>query len=535
MEPLKQNNFEEEWQRAFENALISPPSDMWDKIEEALERKKRRPFLFFLRPSAIASGVAAALVLVLGGLFFLNRNNVEKPKDLAQNMPKNGQSKESGITKAIPKIEVTIAQIPNSTQRILDDNVLASTQKSTISTNNFSAKNHSKIKNSEYTEKLKSQNSNMDFEKPSLATAETNKAKSNQVESSLSENRTALESKKIITQSVDNQSVSLENNTVLVESSRNIFTDLNALKGKEYSYLGSSLTLNRNKLIFNNEVSEVPIIASNESKFWLGIQSGVSPFDPNMKLGGLNTFALQAADAFAKTSSSPSISIPNTGIMTGQPTGPVAVSQPQNAIKAGVGTNTGFAFGYKITKKWNLESGIRYLRGNSTLQSNTYAFQQNGYINTFFADYLLQNANNNVVATAQSSSNTVVADASQFNNRYEYLMIPMQLGYEIGLTKKIGLNLLAGISTDIFLQNTVANDNTFVQEKSTINSANDIYKPLNISGLGGVRASYLLSKHWQANIGSSYQHSLFSGINSSTALQMRLRMFGVNYGLNYRF
>jgi hypothetical protein len=97
------------------------------------------------------------------------------------------------------------------------------------------------------------------------------------------------------------------------------------------------------------------------------------------------------------------------------------------------------------------------------------------------------------------------------------------------------LNLLAGVSADIFLQNTITNDNSFLQEKSVISNANNIYKPLNISGLGGMRASYLISKHWQASIGSSYQHALFSGIKSSTTLQMRPKMFGVNYGVNYRF
>jgi hypothetical protein len=220
------------------------------------------------------------------------------------------------------------------------------------------------------------------------------------------------------------------------------------------------------------------------------------------------------------------------GPMAGEPVGTVAVSQPQNAIRSGIGINTGFSFGYKVAKKWNIESGIRYLRGNSTLQSNTYAFQQNGYATTFLTDYLLQNSGS--IAT-KNAINTVVADASQFSNRYEYLMIPMQLGYEISLSKKLGLNILAGISTDIFLQNMIANDNTFIQEKSIINNKNNVYKPLNISSLSGVRASYLLSKHWQVNIGGSYQYSLFSGINSATALQMRLRMLGISYGLNYRF
>ena len=520
MEPLKQNNFEEEWQRAFENASISPSDDMWDKIEEELDRKKRRPFLFILRPSAIATGVAAALLLVLGGLFFLNKNDLENQKAFAQNTSKSKSSIEPTIERA--KIGESIAKIPNSTNIVTSEEAIISVEIAGQLSDNFSLKNQKK--SSYFSNKVKTQNTSNVAEKPLLMVA----AKVDAQEGNVISINKAIETK-----SADNQYVISEKEVVLVDKSRNLFTEINILEGKKYTYFGSSRTLNRNKLMFDYEASEIPVLASNESKFWLGIQSGVSPFDPNMKLGGLNTFALQAADNFAKASNAPSV--PNMGAVAGEPAGPVVVSQPKNAIKSGVGINTGFAFGYKVAKKWNIESGIRYLRGNSTLQSNTYAFQQNGYVKTFLADYLLKNSSNSMAAAAQNPINTVVADASQFNNRYEYLMIPMQLGYEIGLSKKLGLNILAGISTDIFLQNTIAHDNTFVQEKSTINSANNIYKPLNVSGLGGVRASYLLSKHWQVNMGSSYQHSLFSGINSSTALQMRLRMFGVNYGLNYRF
>jgi hypothetical protein len=529
MEPLKQNSFEQEWQQAFENASIPPPNDMWDKIEQELERKKRRPFLFILRPSAVASGIAAALILVLGGLLFFNKNNAYNQKVNAQNISKTSQDVESIKTNKNPTDEESIAKVPNPTQDIPNDKAIASVERPSQIEDNFSLKN--KIRQYHLTENHpnKTKNHNHALSKKSTLASVVKLDKKGDNIIAKSENT--------IAQNTQNQEV-LSRQIILENNFRDTFVALNTLKRKEYTYFGSSRTLNRNKLVFDYEMPETQTIASNESKFWLGIQSGVAPFDPNMKLSGLNTFALQAADAFAKVSNSQSS--PNLGAMGASsgdklPAGSVVVSQPQNAIKSGVGINTGFAFGYKIAKKWSIESGIRYLRGNSTLQSNTYAFQQNGYVNTFFADYLLQNSSNNIVTAAQSPINTVVADASQFNNRYEYLMIPMQLGYEIGLSKKLGLNILAGISTDIFLQNTIANDNSFVQEKSTINSTNNIYKPLNISGLGGVRASYLLSKHWQANIGSSYQHSLFSGINSSTALQMRLRMFGVNYGVNYRF
>jgi hypothetical protein len=512
MEPLNRNNFEDEWQRAFENASVSPPADMWDKIERELDRKKRRPFIFFLRPSGIAAGVAAALVLVLGGMWFLGKSNLTTETVISQNIPQTKQSDATQSTQTVIQADKNPAP-SNDVLALAEANKVGVLQNSTTK-NRISIKGNPNI-------------SDNVFENNSLATVAKVELKNNK--------EVALSIPQKITQNTYNQQVADNiNNLITKTESKNTLVELHTLQSKGFTYFGSRYTLVRNKLAFAAEVNETEKIASNDSKFWLGIQSGVSPYDPNMKLGGLNTYALEAADAFA-TASSASPSSPNLGSNpTGNKQGNVVVSQPQNAIKSGVSFNTGFAFGYKIAKKWNIESGLRYLRGNSTLNSNTYAFQQSGYVNTFFADYLLQNSSSKVYTSA-APINTVVADVSQFDNRYEYLMIPMQLGYEIGLSKKLGLNLLAGISADIFLQNTITNDNSFVQEESIINNANKIYKPLNISGLGGMRASYLISKHWQASIGSSYQHALFSGINSSTNLQMQPRMFGINYGVNYRF
>jgi hypothetical protein len=510
MEPLNKNNFEEEWQRAFENASVSPPADMWDKIERELDRKKRRPFIFFLRPSGIAAGIAAALVLVLGGIWFLGKTNKSAETGISQNIPQSNKSSET-----INPAQANIAAIEKP-QNELKSDALASTE----------GINRNLELGNQAINQTKQLFINDVSEKPVTMVL---------AQKSLSKENIVFESD--VAKTIDNQLISVINDIDLLNNSRNVLAEMNTLQSKGFTYFGSRYTLNRNKLAFDAEILETEKIASNDSKFWLGLQSGVSPYDPNMKLGGLNTYALEAADAFA-TSSAASPSSPNlgsNGSASGDKQGNVVVSQPQNNIKSGVGINTGFAFGYKIAKRWNIESGLRYLRGNSTLNSNTYAFQQSGYVNTFFADYLLQNSNSKSYATPQTPVNTVVADVAQFDNRYQYLMIPMQLGYEIGLSKKLGLNLLAGVSADIFLQNTITNDNSFLQEESVISNASKIYKPLNISGLGGVRASYLISKHWQASIGSSYQHALFSGINSATNLQMRPRMFGVNYGVNYKF
>lgn len=517
MDSQKPNNFEEEWQKAFNDASFAPPSGMWERIEQDLERKKRRPFLFFLRPSAMLAGVAATLVLALGGiLFFKQKESNTQLASVSGSTPKVS-SKSQNTNNQSNTVEASTENLASASLNYTDPN---------LSIEKKDDKPTLALAETDINKRVtKSKKSTQNNQSPALAAASTNAG--DMVADISANNNQSLGNYNLET--LDNQ---INKRIPVAQNENKTIVDLSLLKYHEYQYLGSRYTLKRNKLVFEGEASEVPAVASNDSKFWVGFQSGVSPFDPNMKLGGLNTVALAQADAYANMSNTASVgAFPSAGDKQGN----VMVSQPQNAIKSGIGINTGVAMGYKISKKWNFESGIRYLRGNSTLNSNTYAFQQNGYVNTFFADYLIQNSSNKESQTANTPINTVVADASQFGNRYEYLMIPMQVGYEIGLSKKVALNILAGVSTDIFLQNTIINDNSIVQEKSTINTASNIYKPLNLSGLGGIRASYLISKHWQLNLGSSYQHSLFSGINNSTALKMRLKMFGLNYGLNYRF
>jgi len=514
MDSQKPNNFEKEWQKALNDASIVPPSDMWERIEQDLERNKRRPFLFFFRPSAMLAGVAATLVLALGGILFFNQKELKKPLAVINKKSSNSKNINAQKNKSDSKIDNFALAIPSSAEL-------------NLSTENNATKQTFALSETDINKRVSNpKTSTINNQLTALAAARF----ANSIDKGTNEpvsNNQPLGSYNI--QTLDNQT----NRSISVAKNDNeAIVDLALLKYRNCQYLGSRYTLKRNKLVFEAQVTEAPVVASNDSKFWMGVQSGVSPFDPNMKLGGLNTVAMAQADAFATASNrpilgpSPSVSEPKPKIM---------VSPPQNTIKSGIGINAGVAMGYKISKKWNFESGIRYLRGNSTLNSNTYAFKQNGYVNTFFANYLMQNVANQSVKITNVKINTVIADASQFGNRYEYLMIPLQIGYEIGLSKKLALNILAGISTDIFLQNTIINDNSIVQEKSTFNTSSNIYKPLNLSSLGGVRASYLISKHWQLNLGSYYQHSLFSGINNSTALQMRLKMFGLNYGLNYRF
>jgi hypothetical protein len=116
MDSQKPNNFEKEWQMAFTDAYFVPPSDMWERIEQDLERNKRRPFLFFLRSSAMLAGVAASLVLALGGILFFNQKELKKPLSVINKNSSNSKNINAQPNKSDTKIDNFASATPSSAE-----------------------------------------------------------------------------------------------------------------------------------------------------------------------------------------------------------------------------------------------------------------------------------------------------------------------------------------------------------------------------------------------------------------------------------
>jgi len=504
-----QNNFEDEWRKAFESSELTPPTDMWNRIERELDKKEKRPFLFFIRPN-LSAGIAATLILTLAGFWYFSNSSTPKQNIIAQKQSSNSHSQTKKVLESKPNQEesITRVDIPNKLE------IATSNEIKTVNRFGSSKPNSTnKIKDiPNYSEKGISVSS-VAVVNPEII---------------ISENRQLVakndkELAKISTKNIENQFTSEENKSVVLEKIRN----------KGFHLFVREFYLNRNKLLFENENNFEPkdVIAQNsQGKFWLGIQSGVAPFKPSMDLNPLNSISLREAEIFADYSNNlvQSGQSGNTPIVgAGNNKGTILVTQPQNNLKNGISTHVGFNWGYQLNNKFSLESGLKYLRGNSILESNTYSFAENGEANTFFANYLSNNASGDF-------RNTIIADASQGVSRYEYIMLPIQVGYQVNLSKKIGLQLSSGVTADIFLQNTIINDNGMLQDKSIIKRNNSLYKPLNFSSLQGLRGLYQINNRWQAVISGTYQQSLSSN-TTSDVLKMKLKIFGLSYGLNYRF
>lgn len=473
----EQNNFEEQWKQAFESASMPPSDKLWANIEAELDKdKRRRPVFFILRPSYLAGGIAALLLMLWGGISIMNNINQDtKNIGIAVNQPKT--------TEQVVSNDVTLLKNTPKDKSHLTENQLKE----------IVTPNKSDI--------------NLINNKQTIASVFVPKNQQSTSKTGSSGEVVGLSNEPVIAQ----------NN--IIEPERNKI-DASQIENIDFEPYRSRF-LSRNLLQYEVIETEETAIVSNNSKFWVGLQSGVSPFNPNVNLGSVNASALSQAEIFANSNKAqngmPSSSQDFQGIQS--------YGTPQNQIRSGLATNIGFATGYDLNKRWSVESGLRYMSGNSSLLSNTYSINEfTGQVNTYLAE----------VVSNRSSANTVIADVENFNNRYQYLMLPVQAAYKIPVSRNIDLSVLGGFSTDVFLQHNISTRGSLVA-KSTISQGNTAYRSLNLSGLGGVRANYLFNKHWQANIGMSYQHSLLSGMKNTSNLNMQMRLVGLQYGLNYRF
>jgi hypothetical protein len=530
-----EHNFEKQWQNVFENATTKPSPALWENIEAELdEERRRRPVFFFLRPSYLAAGIAALLLMIWGGVVLLQKPAIDNSESVAVNMKKGNSdstNSNSGDSVNSDSRDSNSGDSGNSVNSDSKDsnsgdsgNFVNSDSRDSNSKNLHSRDSDSKDLDSRNSNSKDSKNSNLTNKDVIVSLPLQREREEGRVRFSSQKfnedfyrndlnNSVNLNPEKI-TQITDNQLLTA--NTT--EENRNQL-NANLLNSKNFD-LYKNRFQPRKYLTFDSPEIETKSIAQNESKFWVGVQSGVSPFNPNLNLDNIQTSASAQAAEFAKSA--------NQGAVVASPSTPntdrnfITVGMPKNQVRSGIATNFGFATGYQLNKKWAIESGLRYFSGNSNLLSNTYSINEaTGQVNAFFADYVANN----------QEANTIVADAESYNNRYQYLMIPVQASYQIPIRKSLNMSVLGGFSTDIFLQNAISSAGNFVSE-SKVNQG--IYRTFNLSGLGGVRANYLLNKHWQANLGVNYQQALFSGFKVDN-LNMRFQTFGLQYGLNYRF
>lgn len=205
--------------------------------------------------------------------------------------------------------------------------------------------------------------------------------------------------------------------------------------------------------------------------------------------------------------------------------------------------------GIQLTERWSVESGVGYLSAQSTVESPTQVSLASAAMitakdaqvaNNLFVDAVRNRviSQTNAYAAAamdqNGTSQSYVAnrysatEQQAVSNDYQFVQVPVQVGYQLRPRKRLGLALIGGFLTNIFVRNTVAN-------QVIVTPADDIYRSLSLAASVGARFRYRPSQHWSASLAGLYQPTLGSTTSSDSPIRSQPTTTGMSFGVDYHF
>ena len=474
----------------LENASFEPSARVWENIELALDKKERRPFIFWWN-SKIAAGIAAALLLA--GSFALY-NLLDDRNGTAANLnEKDDISAPSTKHSDVSSMKDENSDEGSSSKKSSAEEVINSEdQKGNIASTSRKVENGimGTINNPKAIDKSKTRGSNK--------TTDTVRP----------------ESEDLAAGTLDLETPFLEKKSHKV---------LSFMKKLMYDPLGVSIITERKKLAFDYQPDD-DSKGKEEKTLWIGLNSGLAPFDPNFKVNGFEQAALSSASSgFSRTFNS------LADVSNGQKEEifEIPLQQPYNSVKPGKAYNLGLSLEKQLTNRFSVKSGLRYLSGNSNIVSNVYSYNgRTGDLRTFWESHYISNGNN------AFAENTVITKAENISNNYEFVMLPVQVAYQLPITRQLGASVSTGGSMDVMFRNVIDNISRKGSNLTPINSA---YKLANFSGLAGMHLNYKIKDNWQLSLGAQMQQTITSGVDETQGFSFRPRYIGLDYSLNYRF
>ena len=529
MDELEKNIPDNVWRKAFEDAAETPPPRVWDAIERRLDESEGPKILplwgsglVSSRPSIWATGLAAAVALLLVGWWMMT------PQSETRSLAEASQRQPSEKQPAPPKAN----SLPE-TATILPAPAL--NRPETVAAN----------------------------AKPMLKAGRVLGGSAHTAPLSESADEAVLTER---TQSASR--LSMPNGplpgSVTSFMAPNSLTKLSRMAVASYSAAGSQLSANSirsmpdisalfepisgkpmrfrrlaaiQRIVWVRPVESLAEPAELKSKhksreLWASVSMMPGSFNPSVSLRSTQSSVVNAAVASSAQSSNPSATVNSQANFS-------------VAYQAGAGV--------QLTERWSVESGLGYLSGRSTVetpgQQAVASLQQdalanrNMATNNLYLDALRSSVQAKAAATnpLQASYNSVGANTAYrpqavydtrnqqvITNNYQYIQVPIQVGYQIRPRKRLSMAVLGGLLTNIFVRNTAGNE-------VVVSAKDGVYKPVSLAATMGARFRYRPSRRWSASLAGVYQPSLESGTEADSQVQSRPTSAGMSFGVDYHF
>lgn len=178
-------------------------------------------------------------------------------------------------------------------------------------------------------------------------------------------------------------------------------------------------------------------------------------------------------------------------------------SSPSKGTAYSVGVN----LAKKVSERWLVLGGLSYLNQSSGYTSNVASISANNSTSVYSADY----------ASKQSNTGSAIALTSPYevNSVNELVSVPLQAGYLI-INRKIALQLNSGVSTDIFLQNTLTDKSGQLNKLTESAGSDSPYKSFSWSAIMGSELSYKIGDQYRVSLVPGLRYPMSPVLKSST-------------------
>jgi len=467
--------FEEQFKNKFENAQFTPPAHLWEQIDAALDAKPwyKRPLFYW------TSGLVAALLLVVMFWFTLVYEGTNTPANTT-------------IVNT-DKIENTNSDNINSDKSIDNNtNNSSSTNKGirTIQTPNDTGFNA--IETDPVQEKELVINSNTKTTNSNSITSDKNATYSNNKTENNLENNTEKQNSSVITSTTikdkeKNKESSKNNisNRVIVDNTKNINTELITFKEIDWSkYLPIGNPYFEKEIIVKFD-STNQAIANN--------QNAIETIKDAKKSSGIAiTFGINHTQGIYKpTFRTDSIYSGLTVIEAVKSN--LAETLPQLSI-SGTYQQTGFdvALAFGKNKRWSINTGIG--KGKAT-----YSFGSTNYI---------RYVGSNIPVSRDS---LIQLPINQVEVNYDWLQVPIAIGYQFGETRAKKFSGFAQLGTAIEFLSSYS----YTSANPNFTYAIGNHRTTNTQVWTQAGINFHITNRWAIWGGGTYKSSLSSLINEN--------------------
>lgn len=519
MTDMERRKFEDTFKEAFDGAEVSPSENVWTNIELDLEKadggKIRRRLLFY--KLLAAASIAFALAIVGIGSYVIN----EKDRNLSDRLAATSSDPKSNVSgkDQSGKDQLNKEQLNND--QLNDDQL----NKDQLNADNGNQSESATLSTPETSRNNKKETKNQAAETDNLDKADVNQKPLSDVRSS--QNKTGIasgdQSQRILIDPAKNNIPENSGDQVLPRATQR--------DNPSFDLTGGNLPIfyspRQPELKFHNAKPDPGMILlaklAEEERQYAELDKKEKK-DKSEKLWTSVGFAAGGFSA-VNPSVSPNAAASNSFLASSSSSVP-----DKQANASGVAYSFGVSVGTKLSKRWVLQGGVNYLSQSSDYTATNVVAAEN--FSTLKAESINELDKLPQMAEAYDATKLAPTVPYSVNNNLQFFSLPVQAGYLL-VNRKFGLQLNAGVSTDLFLQNTITPEGGSLDKTTQGRGGDSPYRSVNFSGLMGTELSYRIGQRYRIALNPGIRYPFNSVFKSDVGIESTPLTFDV--GLRFRY